>query len=151
MGQVWDEAFAQAEDQGDEELLGVDVEDVPSDALLTLLHVGRLTKEVNSYGNTIVLRTLKSGEELELGVIIKKYADTPEEGRAFAVATVAASIESLNGKPLVNRLGPDDEDYLRRSFNIVRKWYWPVIEGLYEECVLLRKDQVAALQELRSK
>lgn len=155
MTEGWDEQFAQA--NSDVELLGVDPideadEGLPSEALVGLMNIGRLTKDVTLYGDDIVLRTLKVGEELEIGLLIQKWTGTPEEGRAYAVATVAASIESLNGKRLVGQLGPSEVDELRRKFEYVRtKWYWPTIQLIYEEYITLQREQQLALDELRLK
>jgi len=158
MTEVWDEAFDQA-NAGEVEMLGVDApidestdEGLPSEALVGLMNVGRLTKQISLYGDDIRLRTLKSGEELEIGLLISKWTGTPEEGRAFAVATVSAAIESLNGRPLVQQLGPSKDDELRRKFDFVRtKWYWITIQEIYEEYIQLQQEQVRALEELRSK
>src|SRR4051812_13674320 len=112
MTEVWDEAFDQAQQEsGEVEVLGLDApidetdEQLPSEALVGLMNVGRLTKDISLYGDDIRLRTLKVGEELEVGLLINKWTGTPEEGRAYALATVAAAIETLNGKPLVAALG----------------------------------------------
>lgn len=157
MSEVWDDAFDQASG-GEVELLGIDTpvdetdDELPSEALVGLINVGRLTKEFSLYGDDLRLRTLKVGEELEVGLLISKWSGTPEEGRAYAVAMVAAAIESVNGKPLVSMLGPSSDDLIRRKFDYVRtKWYWPAIQEIYEEYVKLQGEQLKALQELRSK
>jgi len=157
MSEGWDEQFAHATEVGEEvELLGVDVpetdESIPSEKLVGLINIGRLTKDISLYGDDIRLRTLKIGEELEVGLLISKWTGTAEEGRAYAVAIVAASIETLNGKKLVSTLGPSQDDELRRKFDFVRtKWYWPAIQEIYENYVELQQEQLKALEELRSK
>lgn len=157
MSEGWDEQFAQATSGEEVELLGIDPteeidQELPSEALIGLLNVGRLTKDISLFGDNLRLRTLKIGEELEVGLLIKKWTGTPEEGRAFVVATVAAAIESINSKKLVQSLGPSEEDELRRKFDYVRtKWYWPTVQQIYEEYVGLQQDQIKALEELRSK
>jgi hypothetical protein len=160
MSEGWDEQFAQATQAPDVELLGIDEndsldevnEELPSEALVGLMNIGRLTKDISIYGDDLRLRTLKIGEELEVGLLISKWTGTPEEGRAYAVATVAATIETLNGKKLVQTLGPSNDDELRRKFDFVRtRWYWPVIQQIYEEYIGLQREQVKALEELRSK
>lgn len=159
MSTVWDDAFDQAQEQsGEVELLGLDApleetgEGLPSEALVGLMNVGRLTKDIALYGEDLRLRTLKIGEELEVGLLINRWSGTPEEGRAYAVAIVAAAIETLNGRPLVQALGPSRDDELRRKFDYVRtKWYWPAIQEIYEQYVQLQAEQLRALEELRSK
>lgn len=118
-----------------------------------LLNLGYLTEELTLGGNDIVLRTLYIGEELEIGLITKDYKDTTEEGRAYATALVAAAIERVNGKPIVQKLGPSDKDFLQRKFEHVKAGYfWPVIRELYEQGVVpLLQRQARAIDELRSK
>lgn len=147
---VWDEQFAQTSDDVE---LGIEVDDErPSDALVSLLTVGRLSREFVIGGNSITLRTLTMDEELEIGLLIKPYSDTEEAGRAYICAVVASSIETVNGQALVTILGLDTS-YQRKQFDYVRKtWFWPVIERVYEEGYIpLQRDQLAALEEFRKK
>lgn len=153
---VWDEQVALASNDAplEQESFGIDEvdEDYPSDNLVGLINLGRLTKEVTVRGNRVRLRTLTIGEELEVGLLVQPYANTLVEGRAYACAVIAASVDSVNGKPLVTNFGPGEGDLLRRRFDHVRNnWYWPVIEELYEQFVTLQAEQFEALEELRSK
>lgn len=148
---VWDEQFIDAGD-GDVELLGLEDDERPSDALVSLINAGRLTKEVLIGGNSVRLRTLTMDEELECGLLIKPYTDTPEEGRAYICAVVASAVESVNGESLVVVMSAD-ESKQRKQFNYVRKnWYYPIIERVYQEGYIpLQREQLAALDEFRGK
>jgi len=150
---VWEAPFAEADDMP-VQTLGIDEaeEEDASDAVTGLLFLGRLQKDVIVRGHTISLRTLLAGEELEIGLLIKQWTDSPEEGRAYACAVVAAAIEAVDGKPIVTSLGPDPEDLVRRKFRYVtNKWHWPVISEIYTEYVELQKEQTAALEEFSKK
>jgi hypothetical protein len=118
-----------------------------------LINLGYLTEEFQLGGNDIVVRTPYIGEELEIGLVTKKYKGTDSEGQAYMVALVAASLERVNGRPVVQQLGPSDKDYLQRKFDYVQSNYFlPVIQEIYREGVIpLLKRQAAAIEELRSK
>lgn len=130
-----------------------EVPDLPSNNLLGFLNLGQLQEDFTVRGHTIVLRTLTMDEELEVGLLVKRYSETIDEGRALATALVAASIVSIDGKPLVLApLGPN-ESIVKKRFDYVRTtMYWPVIRVIYEEGYLnLIQSQVDALDELRKK
>lgn len=153
MTEIWDEEFAKVSD----EPLGLDLpeeEEEISNNLLTLLGGRRLYKEDIFFGQKIRLRTLRAGEELECGLLVSRYNGTPEEGRAYITAVVAAAIDTVNGKPLLETLGPiDEEEQVKRQFDYVRtKWYWPQIQRIYEQGYIPLLDELRlALDEIQSK
>lgn len=124
----------------------------PSQEIIALLNLGELEAKLNVRDHDIILRTLKMDEELEVGLLVQRYRDTLEEGRALATALVAASIKSIDGKPIVATLGPE-ENLIRRKFDYVRtRMYWPAIRIIYEEGYLpLVEQQVKVLDEFRKK
>lgn len=67
----------------------------------TLLQRGYFSSTVALGTNTVNIRTLKIGEELEVALVAQKYQDTVEATRALIAATVAAAIVSVNGEPLI--------------------------------------------------
>ena len=133
-----------------------EVEEVPREPIpqdvYSLLNLGELQQEFDVRGHKIILRTLKVGEELEISTFIQPFVGTIDEGRALATATVAASIVSYNGEPLVRAVGPD-ENLLRKKFDYVKtKMYWPVIRMIYEECyALLAERQTTAIRDFQKK
>lgn len=153
---VWDREFDEQQVGEDEWLADPDEVDqqkeLPGQDVVNLLNLGELKARMEISGHEVWLRTLKVAEELEIGVLVQPYMNTIEEGRALATATVAASIDSLDGKPLVENFGPGDNK-LRRKFDYVRThMYWPVIKILYEEAYIpLVTRQVEAIEEFRKK
>ena len=149
---AWDEKFDSLESpELPDSVLGIEDEELFSEDTLSLLNVGRLTHEITVRGHVIRLRTLKIGEELQIGLLIKKYTGSPEEGRAYTCAVVAASIDSIDGHPLVGSFS-SDEDYLTRKFDYVRsKLYWPVIKEIYDGYIDLLGRQADSLEELDGK
>lgn len=154
-GETPEPAFELGDEDVDPGVLGLeeqpeDDEPLAEDAL-GLLHLGRLTAETDIRGHKVRLRTLKIGEELEIGILVKPYTGTPEEGRAYACAVVAASIDAIDGRPLVTVLGPD-ADVIAKKFDVVRsKMYWPVINDIYEKYITLQQRQLEALEDVQGK
>src|SRR5687767_8220248 len=134
---VWDREFDEREVESGEDVEWVEEPEQPegpvSDEVLGLLHLGRLSSSMKIRGHDVRLKTLTMDEELEVGLLIQPFSNTEWQGRALATGLVAASIETVDGKPLVEALGPGEQT-LRRKFDYVRKnMYWPVILALYEE------------------
>lgn len=152
MSSIWDEAFDKANEVLPEEIPIIPQEESLSNNTLSLLFLGKLSKTIDIFGNNILIRTLKIGEELEVGTLVNKYKDTSEEDRAIITAMVAASLESINNNPIVVPLGPNQSDLLTRKFNWVNEnLYWPVIKAIYEEYVELLKESDSSLEEIRKK
>jgi hypothetical protein len=163
----WEKVFEE-EPSGNEEMSweeGLEViqeqqvDEDPEDSELSqdtlgLLQLGHLSSKINVFGNEVRIKTLTVGEELEIGLLTKQYLNTSEQGRAYGTAVVAASIVSINKKRLpIKPLGPDDEaNVLNYKFEYVsRKYYWPVIEKIYDEYMKLLARQLAALEEIKKK
>jgi hypothetical protein len=117
-----------------------------------LLINGSISVEVQLAGHFFVLKTLTIGEELTIAEICKAYEGNFAQAKAIATATVAAAIESIDGRPLMHKLGPDELSTIRQKFQYIRsKWYWIIISELYEHYTLLLDRQIVAFQELRVK
>lgn len=117
-----------------------------------LLINGSISVEVQLAGHSFVLKTLTIGEELTIAEICKAYEGNFAQAKAIATATVAAALESIDGRPLMHKLGPDELSTIRQKFQYIRsKWYWIIISELYEHYTLLLDRQITAFQELRVK
>jgi len=116
-----------------------------------LLYLGYLEETIQMFGHSFTMRTLEVGQELEIGLLIKEYTGTVTQGRALAAATVAASLEAVDGRTIYQQLGPNDKDSVRRKFDYVLKWFWPTIETLYNEHLRLQQRQIDSYEEFMSK
>lgn len=118
-----------------------------------LLYLGALSTEIEMWGHKVVLRTLKAGEELAVGQIVAEYNDTPSQGKAFAIATVAAALETVDGKIIAKPIGPSDSlATIRQKFEYIRaNWHWPFIEAVYFEYSQLIVRQATAFDALEGK
>ena len=120
--------------------------------VLGLLFIGKLTKSFNYQGHDFVIKTLKMGEELEVALVTREFEQTIDYPRALATALVAASVETVDGKPIVTALGPSEDDLLQRKFEYIKdKWYWPTIGHVYEKYIELLQEQKEALDEFSKK
>jgi hypothetical protein len=127
--------------------------DIPvSTDTVSLLNLGKLVARTEVHGHEVILRTLTIDEELEVGLLVHQYEGTDVWGRAVATANVAASIESIDGKPLIGSLGPGENGTLRKFDYIRKNMYWPVIKMIYEEAYIpLMERQIESLDEFRKK
>jgi hypothetical protein len=116
-----------------------------------LLYLGQLTKEVHWAGHSFLLRTLRLHEELAVGLVTKKYEETFTLGKAIAVATVGDALEEVDGTSFAPPLGPDIEVSIEHKFNQASKYFWPVVQKLYEEYLEIQKRQINAFDALESK
>lgn len=117
-----------------------------------LLTSGAISKEVEVAGHVFVLRTLTIGEELAVAQACRDFEDTTAQAKAIATATVAAALETIDGRPVMRSLGPDLAANIRQKFQYIRnKWYWIIILELYENYTTLLDRQTIAFNELRKK
>lgn len=122
------------------------------DNIENLLTNGKLTATVSVAGHEFVIKTLTIGEELAVAEVCKPYADSLAQARALATATVAAALLSVDGKPLMQDLGPDKAAAVRQRFNYLKNnWYWNIVGHLYQQYLVLLQQQVVAFDELRGK
>jgi len=138
--------YTPAFDQQDEVL---DLDFSLEDDTLGLLVVGRLTDEIDIFGHKIVIRTLTIGQELEASLVSNKYRETDDVGRAYATAIVAACIESVDGRPLIGGLGPEEESLENRYRYIQDNWYWMTVRVIYEEYQALVVRSIEAQDNLK--
>jgi hypothetical protein len=142
-----DAAFDAAQAQ-EEQPSWEDEPEVPQD-VQTLLFNGYLTQSVQIGTHEVVLRTLKIGEEFDVALVSDKYKETFESVRALATATIAAAIQSVDGRGLVPMpFGPSDLTLDAKYAYVLDQFYAPVIDKLYAEYRELRKRMYAAFDAL---
>lgn len=118
-----------------------------------LMFLGSLTHSFELLGHRFVLRTLRIGEELSCAQVVKEYEGTMAQGKAYAIAQIAAALVSVDGREIVGNLGPDDTaSTIHKKFEYIReRWYWPVIELIYAEFSDLMIRQASAYEALEGK
>jgi hypothetical protein len=120
-----------------------------------LLALGTISEDFVVWGHTFKMRTIRLGEELVVGQIVKPYTDTIQQGKAYAAAMVAASLEMVDGRPLFAALGPSIETVrqnIQNKFEYVQEnWYFTLVEELYGCYLTLLERQLDAFEELSGK
>lgn len=107
-----------------------------------LLYLGKLESEFSWLGHSFLIRTLTSGDLLEIGKLHKPYVGTVADVKAYQAAVVASSIVYVDDKPVALPITNEPDDtVVRNRFNyILRSWYPPVIDKVYEEFLLLENQ-----------
>ena len=102
-----------------------------------LMYLGDLSKDFEWMGHTFSIRTLTVDELLKIGLITREYEGTLGSDRAYITAMTAASIQSVDGQPLVTPIGPND-DILKAKFKYVKEnWYSWTTDAVYHQLQLL--------------
>lgn len=138
-----------------EALNAVEVDAFPEDIQQDvdgLMWLGYLSDSFELFGHQFTIRTLTRGERLAITQLTKEYEETLGMADAYQTAVVAASLMVIDGRPLAD-LQPGGKviSRIRENFDIVQKWYDPVIEALYERVGQLNVRQQVAFVELQSK
>lgn len=115
-----------------------------------LAWLGHLEREVSFGGHTFVLRTLKSDDDLIVATLTQDYLETLGQAKAWAMANVALSLQSVDGDAnFCSALGPDRLQNGRDRFKFIGNWYWPVIAFLFAQYNELNEEQNEALVALQ--
>lgn len=104
-----------------------------------LLFVGALTDEFELWGHRFVIATPTQTERMQIGPVIKDYADTIAGEMAYATALVAAYLVSVDGHELPKPVVKDiKETALRDRFRWVSDTLQkPVIDYVFSKCLEL--------------
>lgn len=133
----------------------IEVEDEPSPVEVTeltteerndfasLLTCGRRFKTVSVMGHPVKIQTLKTGDEMRIGLFTKKYLDS-QLGfqRSYQVAVCAAGVRELQGKPLFSSLSPatDEDEIFAKSVETVQELYPIVVTQIFTEIMNLERE-----------
>ena len=109
-----------------------------------LLSLGALRGWFDWCGHRIHIRTLTTDEELIVGYLIKEFEGGMAGMKAYATATVALCIESVDGRPMPVPLGEDPGrpyawavDRLQKA----RQFYPPTIDAIFDAYLALEARQ----------
>lgn len=118
-----------------------------------LTQIGYLEKTFDLYGHTVSIRTLKSGEELAAGLIIKKYDGSMSQGKAGFIAFVSACLVAVDNQPLPRTFGNNAEGNVEERFNYVLREYdfETIVAPIYAEFQMLNQHKIEVANQLRSK
>jgi hypothetical protein len=118
------------------------------DPFTGLLFLGRLEDEVDILGHSFKLVTPSQNERLEAGLVHKKYLNSISSEIGWAAITVATYLRKVDGTDLPQPIGPNDTG-IRERFNwVVENLLGPVIQRVYEKCLILDSKVNDAIEEL---
>lgn len=115
-----------------------------------LLFVGALTDEFTLWGHRFVIATPTQTERMQIGPVIKEYADTIAGELAYATALVAAYLVSVDGHELPKPVTKDvKETALRDRFRWVSDTLQqPVINYVFSKCLELDQQVDEVLEAM---
>lgn len=99
-----------------------------------LLYIGALTETFTWLGHQFQIRTLTTGEVLEVALAAKPYEGTEGADKSYQAAVVAACVMSIDGKPMPAPItkDPGDTPFLNRFRYVLEHWYPTVLDAVYE-------------------
>lgn len=118
--------------------------------LTTLMTVGRRVKTLTVMNHRIKVQTLKSADEMRIGLYTKPYLGSQGFARAYQVAVCAAGIMEVDGSPLYSSLRQEkDPDALfAKCIEQVEQFYPMVVSQIYDEISGLEKEFAELAEKL---
>lgn len=113
-----------------------------------LMFLGALEREVEYGNHTFLIRTLREGELIRIGQLMKDLRGTLTEVEARKAYVVAGSIVKVDGMDLCMGI-KDGYDEIYEKFMEVKKWYPSVIKFLYEKYIELEITAMEVADSLK--
>lgn len=101
-----------------------------------LLYIGALTRRFNWLGHEFLIRSLSVDDTLAIAEVVRPWADTVAQSRAYTTAVAALAVESIDGKDLPVPVGEDSNSYAWafQRFNYAKaNWYTYTVDKIYSE------------------
>lgn len=118
-----------------------------------LLFIGRKSKTIGIAGHRILIETLTTDVELQLGLITKDFQGSDGYSRAYKAAIVAASVKEIDGRPLYQPLSPDESEdvgyVVRKKFEKIKEYYPVLLEMIYTQIVEMEKELFPLVEKLK--
>lgn len=109
----------------------------------SLLTCGRRSKKITVMGHPVVIQTLKTGDEMRVGLFTKKYLES-QLGfqRAYQVAVCAAGVREIQGRPLFRDLREvtDEDEIFDKNVEAAQELYPIVITQIYQAIMDLERE-----------
>lgn len=119
-----------------------------------LAWLGFLEDTVYIWGHEFRIRTLRVGEELQVGLLTKKYADSIGEENAVATATVAMALKSIDGDTNFCPQAMKESAFAEQRYQWLQaNCYMPTVIRIFEAYLGLiqeQRDILARVEDLSS-
>lgn len=116
-----------------------------------LMYLGALTHTFEWLGHKFVIRTLTVDEYLAVALIVKDWAGTIGEARAYSTAVVALATESVDGEALPTPVQTSTNGYAwaYQRFDYVKaRWFNWTIDLVYEQYLILEGRARAVFEDM---
>ncbi|QZE10468.1 tail assembly chaperone [Mycobacterium phage ScoobyDoobyDoo] len=114
--------------------------------LETLVTVGRRYKTIKVFDHDVRIRTLKTGDEINIGVYTKPYLESHAFARAHQIAVVASGIVEITKdgveQPLWSSLKQitDPEEIFNRNAEALLQFHPPAVVKIYDGIMELERE-----------
>jgi hypothetical protein len=106
-----------------------------------LLYLGRIIEDVTIWGHGFRLCTPSHRERLQIGQVIKPFADTPSEDSAWMACLVAAYLIEIDGEALPEPVVKNKGTALNDRFSwVIDNMHTPVINELFDRCLVMDRN-----------
>lgn len=118
--------------------------------LSNLMTVGRRTKKVSIMDHPVTIQTLKSADEVRIGLYTKDFLETQAFARAYQVAVCACGIKDVDGVPLYQSLheNTDPQTVFDKKVERLMEYYPLVITKIYKAIRDLEREYADLLDKL---
>lgn len=103
-----------------------------------LLYLGALTRTFDWLGHRFVIRTMRTDELIQAALVAKRYLGSDGYAKAYQSAVTAGCVVTVDGRPIpVVPVSDTDPMLEQRADWVMRHWFPPVLDRVYEEYVRL--------------
>lgn len=108
----------------------------------TLMTIGRRTKDIVVMDHPVTIRTLKTADEMRIGLFTKEYLDSQGFSRAYQVGVCAAGIVEIDGMPPYTPLSDKEapREVFRKTADKISEYYPIVISQVYDAIIALERE-----------
>ncbi|QDF18835.1 tail assembly chaperone [Gordonia phage SCentae] len=112
--------------------------------LQSLMTCGRRLKTIEVLGHKVKVQTLKSGDEMRIGLYTKPHLGSQGFSRAYQVGVCAAGIVEVDGAPLYVSLSQakdeDEEHVFTKKVELLEDYYAVALSKIYDEIMALEVE-----------
>lgn len=133
------------------------VEDKPAEPEIKLTHeeradlerlltVGRRYKTINVADHEVRIRTLKTGDEMRIGLYTKPYLESHAFARAHQIAVIASGLVEIKKNGVQQDLWTslkevtDPDEIFAKNVDALKEFHPPVIVRIYDEIMTLERE-----------
>lgn len=119
------------------------------DYFANAIEIGKMTSTGTVFGHTVTVRSMSFAEELAVGLLIKKYAGSLAQPKAYKGAVVAACLESIDGAPFYTPIKKmSAAELVEAKYQQVVDYYTPFVDAVYNIIKEMEQEVSALLAKL---